>query len=113
MRRIALVKLVALYQHLAAQVALLDARVEEAVLPLSAATRLMTHPGVGPVTASATEVFLGDPGRSPVTSRQRATAAFAGSLARKRRLRQPDRGELCLDTADVVRDDPLPYRRRI
>ena len=29
----------------------------------SAARRLMTHPGVGPVTALATEVFLGDPRR--------------------------------------------------
>jgi transposase len=56
-------ELVALYQHLAAQVDQLDTRVEEAVRPRSAATRLMTHPGVGPVTALATEVFLGDPGR--------------------------------------------------
>jgi transposase len=56
-------ELVALYQHLAAQVDQLDARVEEAVRPRSAAMRLMTHPGVGPVTALATEVFLGDPGR--------------------------------------------------
>jgi transposase len=56
-------ELVALYQHLAAQVDQLDARVEEAVRPRPAATRLMTHPGVGPVTALATEVFLGDPGR--------------------------------------------------
>jgi transposase len=56
-------ELVALYQHLGAQVEQLDARVEEAVRPRSAAMRLMTHPGVGPVTALATEVFLGDPGR--------------------------------------------------
>ena len=27
------------------------------------ARRLLTHPGVGPVTALATEVFLGDPHR--------------------------------------------------
>ena len=56
-------ELVALYRHLAAQVDQLDARVEEAVRPRPAAARLMTHPGVGPVTALATEVFLGDPGR--------------------------------------------------
>jgi len=56
-------ELVALYEHLAAQVDQLDARVAEALRPRTAATRLMTHPGVGPVTALATEVFLGDPGR--------------------------------------------------
>ena len=27
------------------------------------ARRLLTHPGVGPITALATEVFLGDPTR--------------------------------------------------
>ena len=56
-------ELVALYQHLAAQVDQLDTRVVEAVLLRVAATRLMTHPGVGPVTALATEVFLGDADR--------------------------------------------------
>jgi transposase len=70
-------ELVALYQHLAAQVAQLDARVEEAVVPRSAATRLMTHPGVGPVTALATEVFLGDPGRF---ADGKALASYVGMI---------------------------------
>ena len=35
----------------------------------SAARRLMTHPGVGPVTALATEVFLGDPASVSQTAR--------------------------------------------
>ena len=68
---------VALYQHLAAQVAQLDARVEAAVLPRPAATRLMTHPGVGPVTALATEVFLGDPGRF---ADGKALASYVGMI---------------------------------
>jgi transposase len=56
-------ELVALYQHLAAQVDQLDDRVTAAAEPRPGATLLMTHPGVGPVTALATEVFLGDPTR--------------------------------------------------
>jgi transposase len=81
-------ELLALYQHLAAQVDQLDARVEKAVRPRSAATRLMTHPGVGPVTALATEVFLGDPGRF---ADGKALASYVGMIpsCAKTRLR-PD-----------------------
>ena len=56
-------ELVALYQHLDAQVDQLDERVKQAAIERPGATQLMTHPGVGPVTALATEVFLGDPTR--------------------------------------------------
>ena len=52
-----------MYRHLDAQVDQLDERVKHAAAQRSQATRLMTHPGVGPVTALATEVFLGDPSR--------------------------------------------------
>ena len=70
-------ELVALYRHLAAQVDQLDTRVAEAVRPRAAATRLMTHPGVGPVTALATEVFLGDPGRF---ADGKALASYVGMI---------------------------------
>ena len=66
-----------LYQHLAAQVDQLDTRVAEAALPRAAAARLMTHPGVGPVTALATEVFLGDPGRF---ADGKALASYVGMI---------------------------------
>ena len=56
-------ELQALYQHLDGQVDQLDHRVKEAATERPRATQLMTHPGVGPVTALATEVFLGDPAR--------------------------------------------------
>jgi transposase len=56
-------ELQALYRHLDTQVDQLDERVKHAAAQRSQATRLMTHPGVGPVTALATEVFLGDPSR--------------------------------------------------
>jgi transposase len=41
------------------------------------ACRLMTHPGVGPVTALATEVFLGDPTRFPDS---KAVASYVGLI---------------------------------
>jgi len=52
-----------LYRQLNEQVDRLTALVTQAADERDGATRLMTHPGVGPVTALATEVFLGDPTR--------------------------------------------------
>src|SRR5262245_10838630 len=58
-------QLQALYVHLTQQVDELDQRVRTHTHAQERpqAVRLMTHPGVGPVTALATEVFLGDPAR--------------------------------------------------
>lgn len=56
-------QLQALYVHLTAQIEELDQRVSTHAQERPQAVRLMTHPGVGPVTALATEVFLGDPTR--------------------------------------------------
>jgi transposase len=52
-----------LHDHLAAHITELDQQVEAQAAERPQARRLMTHPGVGPVTALATEVFLGDPDR--------------------------------------------------
>ncbi len=41
----------------------------------------MTHPGVGPVTALATEVFLGDPARFPDG---KAVASYIGMIPSER-----------------------------
>jgi transposase len=41
---------------------------------------LMTHPGVGPVTALATEVFLGDPARF---ADSKALASYVGMIPRE------------------------------
>ena len=41
----------------------LDQQVERQFQQRAQARRLLTHPGVEPVTALATEVFLGDPSR--------------------------------------------------
>jgi transposase len=56
-------ELQALYQQLDGQVDRLDDRVKHAAAQRPRATELTTHPGVGHVTALATEVFLGDPTR--------------------------------------------------
>jgi transposase len=55
--------LLALYPQLQRPIDDLNRQVEEQAQQRSQARRLMTHPGVGPVTALATEVFLGDPQR--------------------------------------------------
>jgi len=52
-----------LYQKLDAQIEELDKRVGDQALQRPGAKLLMSHPGVGPVTALATDVFLGDPAR--------------------------------------------------
>lgn len=56
-------ELQSLYRTLNEQVDELDQRVSEQACQRPGAKLLMTHPGVGPVTALATDVFLGDPAR--------------------------------------------------
>ena len=53
-------ELQALNEHLTKHIDDLDQQVSEQARERPQARRLMTHPGVGPVTALATEVFLGD-----------------------------------------------------
>src|SRR6202035_3244170 len=52
-----------LYQQLEQQIADLNQKVEELAWQRPQARRLMTHPGGGPITALATETFLGEPKR--------------------------------------------------
>jgi transposase len=56
-------ELQALHAHLTKHIDDLDEQVSAAAHERPQACRLMTHPGVGPVTALATEVFVGDPSR--------------------------------------------------
>ena len=56
-------ELVRLYVQLQKRVQELDKEVEAQARQRPQARRLLTHPGVGAVTALATEVFLGDPSR--------------------------------------------------
>src|SRR5206468_2311029 len=56
-------ELLRLYLQLQQRIQELDGQVEKQVRQRPQALRLLTHPGVGPVTALATEAFLGDPSR--------------------------------------------------
>ena len=56
-------ELLSLYLQLQKRIHKLDQELEAEVQQRAQARRLLTHPGVGPVTALATEVFLGDPSR--------------------------------------------------
>jgi len=55
----------------------LDQRVSTHAQSWPQACRLMTHPGVGPVTALATEVFVGDPSRFRDS---KALASYVGMI---------------------------------
>ncbi len=66
-----------LQQYLDRQVRQLDQRVMQQASQRAASQLLMTHPGVGPVTALATEVFLGEPRRF---SSGKALASYVGLI---------------------------------
>jgi len=70
----------ALYRKMEEEIENLTHQVAEQAGQRSAAQRLMTHPGVGPVTALATEVFLGDPKRF---ADGKALASYVGIIPRE------------------------------
>ena len=69
-----------MYQNMEWEIEKLTQQVAEQAESRSAARRLMTHPGVGPVTALATEVFLGDPSRF---ADGKALASYVGIIPRE------------------------------
>jgi transposase len=73
-------ELQALYQHLHARVDRFDKQVQDMANQRARARLLMTHPGVGPVTALATEVFVGDPARF---RDGKALASYVGLIPRE------------------------------
>jgi transposase len=72
--------LLALYPRLQGGIDELDKEVCEEVHQHPQARRLLTHPGVGPITALATEVFLGDPLRF---ADGKAVASYIGMIPRE------------------------------
>ena len=70
-------ELQALHDHLTTHIDALDQQVSAQARERPQARRLMTHPGVGPVTALATEVFLGDPSRF---ADAKAVASYVGLI---------------------------------
>ena len=73
-------ELQALYVKFEGEIEKLNQRVEEQACERPGARLLMTHPGVGPVTALATEVFLGDPTRF---ADGKALASYVGIIPRE------------------------------
>ncbi len=67
----------AMYRKFETEIEKLNKRVEEQVCERPRARLLMTHPGVGPITALATEVFLGDPSRF---ADSKALASYVGMI---------------------------------
>jgi transposase len=70
-------ELLDLYTQLQKRIQELDKEVEAQARQRPQARRLLTHPGVGPVTALATEVFLGDPSRF---ARGNQVASYIGMI---------------------------------
>ena len=73
--------LLALHPQLQTPIAALDREVAQQAEQRPRAQRLMTHPGVGPITALATEVFLGDPRRF---ADGKAVASYVGMIPSER-----------------------------
>src|SRR5216117_3310477 len=73
-------ELQAMYEKFEAEIEKLNQRVEEQACGRAGARLLMTHPGVGPITALATEVFLGDPARF---ADSKALASYVGMIPRE------------------------------
>jgi len=70
-------ELMGLYRHLQEKIEILDRQVAEVAEKRASSRRLMTHPGVGPITALATEVYLGDATRFPDG---KALASYVGMI---------------------------------
>jgi transposase len=70
----------AMYVKIAAEIEKRNQQVAEQAGNRCGARLLMTHPGVGPVTALATDVFLGDPQRF---ANGKALASYVGIIPRE------------------------------
>ena len=73
-------RLQTMYRKMEEEIELLTAKVAEQAEQRSGARLLLTHPGVGPVTALATDVFLGDPQRF---ANGKALASYVGLIPRE------------------------------
>ena len=69
-----------MYVKFEAEIEALNQRVEQQARERSGARLLMTHPGVGPITALATDVFLGDPSRF---ADSKTLASYVGMIPRE------------------------------
>jgi len=70
----------AMYKNMEAEIENLTQQVAEQAGQRSGARRLLTHPGVGPITALATDVFLGDAKRFAYS---KVLASYVGLIPRE------------------------------
>ena len=77
-------ELLSLYRQLQKRIQELDKEVEGQVRQRAQSRRLMTHPGVDPVTALVTDVFLGDASRF---TRGNEVASYIGMIPCEDRVR--------------------------
>ena len=95
-------ELLNLYVQLQKRIQELDQQVEEQAKQRPQAFRLLTHPGVGPVTALATEVFLGDPSRF---AHGKAVASYIGMIPCEHSSRKRQRlGKMAAQLDDGIGD---------
>src|SRR6202045_1310489 len=73
-------ELQAMYVKFETEIEKLNQRVEQQAHERFGARLLMTHPGVGPITALATDVFLGDPARF---ADSKALGSYVGMIPRE------------------------------
>jgi transposase len=69
-----------MYKKFEAEIEKLNQRVEGQDSQRPGVRLLITHPGVGPVTALATEVFLGDPARCESSHRKKGSVGAISHL---------------------------------
>jgi transposase len=69
-----------MYAKFETEIEKLNQRVQEQACGRVGTRLLMTHPGVGPITALATEVFLGDPARF---AGSKELASYVGMIPRE------------------------------
>jgi transposase len=69
-----------MYAKFETEIEKLNQRVEQQACERRGARLLMTHPGVGPITALATDVFLGDPARF---AGSKELASYVGMIPRE------------------------------
>jgi len=108
-------ELLAMYGQLQRRIQELDKEVERQASQRPHSRRLMTHPGVGPVTALATEVFLGDASRF---SKGNEVASYIGMIpcertsGKRQRLGKLTKGRQQAAALSVDGGDPACGRER-
>jgi len=102
-------RLQAMYKTLESEIESLNKQVADQAGNRPGAQRLVTHPGVGPVMALATDVFLGDPHRF---ADGKALASYVGIIPREYLQRRAAAARRSAPTGRSARMHPTAEGRR-